>query len=78
MRLLYDPLGSQAHVNRAYVKVRMAPTSPLWRPHTISYGNHRKITVIDGVIGYTGGMNIGKEHLDCGKGFPSWRDTQRS
>jgi cardiolipin synthase len=82
VRILYDPLGSQAHVNRGYLKdtealgIRMAPTSPLWRLHTISYRNHRKITVIDGAIGYTGGMNIGKEHLDGGKGFDYWRDTQ--
>ena len=82
VRLLYDPLGSQAHVNRTYVRemqalgIQMAPTSPLWRLHTISYRNHRKITVIDGAIGYTGGMNIGQEQLDGGKGFDSWRDTQ--
>jgi cardiolipin synthase len=54
----------------------VAPSAPLWRLHTISYRNHRKITVIDGAIGYTGGMNIGKEHLDGGEGFDSWRDTQ--
>ncbi|MGH6898042.1 MAG: cardiolipin synthase [Geminicoccaceae bacterium] len=82
VRLLYDPIGSLAHLSRAYVRdmqaagVRMAPTSPLYRLHTISYRNHRKITVIDGAIGYTGGMNIGQEHLDGGKGFTSWRDTQ--
>jgi cardiolipin synthase A/B len=82
VRLLYDPLGSLAHLSRAYTRdlqaagVRMAPTSPLYRLHTISYRNHRKITVIDGAIGYTGGMNIGQEHLDGGKGFDSWRDTQ--
>jgi cardiolipin synthase len=82
VRLLYDPLGSQAHVGRTYVRdmkaagIRVAPTSPLWRLHTISYRNHRKITVVDGRIGYTGGMNIGKEHLDGGKGFSFWRDTQ--
>ena len=67
---------------RAYIKeleetgVRIAPTSPLYRLHTISYRNHRKITVIDGIIGYTGGMNISREHLSGGKGFKSWRDTQ--
>src|SRR3546814_15734426 len=54
----------------------MAPTSPLYRLHTVSYRNHRKITVIDGRVGYTGGMNIGQEHLDGGPGFTSWRDTQ--
>jgi len=82
VRLLYDPIGSQAHVGHAYVRemqaagIRMAPTSPLYHLHTISYRNHRKITVIDGAIAYTGGMNIGQEHLDGGKGFDSWRDTQ--
>lgn len=82
VRLLYDPLGSRAHLSRTYLRdlaqagVRVAPTSPLWQLHTISYRNHRKITVIDGKIGYTGGMNIGKEHLSGGKGFGSWRDTQ--
>lgn len=82
VRLLYDPLGSRAHLSRAYVNalkaagIRIAPTAPLWRFHTISYRNHRKITVVDGAIGYTGGMNIGREHLSGGKGFRSWRDTQ--
>ena len=82
VRLLFDPIGSQAHVGRRYVKemcaagIRMAPTSPFYHLHTISYRNHRKITVIDGAIGYTGGMNIGQEQLDGGEGFDSWRDTQ--
>ncbi|HEY7713896.1 MAG TPA: cardiolipin synthase [Candidatus Binatia bacterium] len=82
VRLLYDPIGSQAHVGRSYVRnmlaagIRMAPTSPSYHLHTISYRNHRKITVIDGVIGYTGGMNIGQEQLDGGEGFDYWRDTQ--
>lgn len=82
VRLLYDPIGSHADLTRAYIRdmqaagVRMAPTSPLYRLHTISYRNHRKITVIDGTIGYTGGMNIGQEHIDGGKGFNAWRDTQ--
>ncbi|NJN80303.1 MAG: cardiolipin synthase, partial [Anaerolineales bacterium] len=31
---------------------------------------------IDGQIGYLGGMNMGQEHLDGGKHFDSWRDTQ--
>lgn len=82
IRLLYDAMGSRTSLSRAYVEdlrragVQVAPTSPLWRLHTISYRNHRKITVIDGAVGYTGGMNMGKEHLDGGKGFTSWRDTQ--
>lgn len=82
VRLLYDPLGSFFGLRRSYIRamrragVRMVPTSALHWLHTISYRNHRKITVIDGTIGYTGGMNIGQEHLDGGKGYASWRDTQ--
>lgn len=41
----------------------------------LNYRNHRKITVIDGVIGHTGGVNIGQEYIDGGKAFPTWRDT---
>ena len=81
VRLLYDPVGSFFKLSRGYMRelaaggVRLAPVSALWRLHTLSYRNHRKIAVIDGRIGYTGGMNIGQEHLDGGPGFDCWRDT---
>lgn len=82
VRLLYDPVGSRTHLNCQYLGdmraagIHISPTSPLYRLHTINYRNHRKITVIDGLIGYTGGMNMGREHLSGGPGFTSWRDTQ--
>jgi cardiolipin synthase len=41
----------------------------------INYRNHRKIVVIDGDIGYTGGMNVGQEYIDGGERFATWRDT---
>ncbi len=41
----------------------------------LNYRNHRKIVVIDGQIGYTGGMNIGLEYMDGGRNFHRWRDT---
>jgi cardiolipin synthase len=41
----------------------------------LNYRNHRKIVVIDGEIGYTGGFNVGQEYIDGGRRFPSWRDT---
>ncbi len=81
VRLLYDPIGSFFKLTRRYKRelaesgVRWAPVSALYRLHTISYRNHRKIAVIDGRIGYTGGMNIGQEHLDGGRDFDGWRDT---
>ncbi|MGL6105835.1 cardiolipin synthase [Romboutsia sp.] len=41
----------------------------------LNYRNHRKIAVIDGKIGYTGGINIGDEYLGHNKKFGYWRDT---
>lgn len=37
--------------------------------------NHRKITVVDGRVGFTGGMNIGNEYLGKGRYFGEWRDN---
>ncbi|MCA1020882.1 cardiolipin synthase [Halobacillus litoralis] len=36
--------------------------------------NHRKITVIDGKIGYVGGFNIGKAYIGETSKFGDWRD----
>lgn len=82
VRILYDPLGSLFRMNPRYRwelqsgGIAIAPYAPLYRLHTISYRNHRKIAVIDDIIGYTGGLNIGQEHIDGGRRFDGWRDTQ--
>jgi cardiolipin synthase len=82
VRLLYDPFGSLLRLTRRYRRelraggVHVVPVSALYWLHTISYRNHRKIAVIDGQVGYTGGMNIGQEHIDGGPSFDRWRDTQ--
>jgi cardiolipin synthase len=86
IRILYDAVGSfptfplkQGYLSELHQEgVQILPylnfLSP-WNIHTLSYRNHRKIAVIDGRIGYLGGMNMGQEHLDGGKHFDSWRDT---
>lgn len=40
----------------------------------INFRNHRKIAIIDGKVGFLGGMNIGDEYLGKGK-LGYWRDT---
>lgn len=40
-----------------------------------NYRNHRKIVVIDGTIGYMGGMNIGDEYLSKNPKYSPWRDA---
>lgn len=41
----------------------------------INYRNHRKIAVIDGKVGYVGGLNIGDEYVSQKKRFGFWRDS---
>jgi cardiolipin synthase len=41
----------------------------------VNYRNHRKIIVIDGLIGFLGGTNIGDEYLGRSSKFGFWRDT---
>lgn len=41
----------------------------------VNYRNHRKIAVIDGKIGYVGGLNVGDEYLGKKKRFGYWRDS---
>jgi cardiolipin synthase len=53
----------------------MHPFSPLYQLHTLSYRNHRKIAIIDGRIGYSGGLNMTEKHLSGPAGFTGWRDT---
>lgn len=40
----------------------------------VNYRNHRKIVIIDGNVGYTGGMNIADRYIDGSK-WGEWRDT---
>ncbi|BCS31969.1 cardiolipin synthase [Luteitalea sp. TBR-22] len=81
VRALYDPVGSFSMLTRGYVRdlraagVQVYPYSPIWRLHTISYRNHRKLVIIDSEIGYTGGLNLTDKHLTGPKGFSGWRDT---
>ena len=51
------------------------PVKQIGRLHTANYRSHRKIVVIDGRIGYIGGMNLDKEQLPGGNRLGSWRDT---
>lgn len=40
-----------------------------------NFRNHRKIVIIDGRIGYVGGINIGDEYMGLHKRITPWRDT---
>lgn len=82
VRLLYDDMGcftvgprffremkKKGIEVRAYM--RIFQFRPSWR---INYRNHRKIVVIDGEVGYIGGMNVADRYVNGDKDL-SWRDT---
>ncbi len=86
VRILYDPIGSLkttlfhfTHLRRMRRGgVRILPFFNSLSPFkitTINYILHHKIVIIDGQVGYTGGMNMAQEYIDGGKRFASWRDT---
>ena len=82
VRVLYDHVGS-FHFDMSYFKklrkagVEVYPFMQITFPefaNRINWRNHRKIVVIDGKVGYIGGMNIADRYIDGGDmGF--WRDT---
>jgi cardiolipin synthase len=43
--------------------------------HNANYRSHRKIVVVDGTIGFVGGMNLDKEQLPGYHPLGDWRDT---
>ncbi len=83
VRLLYDSAGT-LWLSSSMIKplieaggqVRnFLPINPLHSWFRLNFRNHRKILVVDGAVGFTGGMNIGDEYLGKSPRFGYWRDT---
>lgn len=82
VRLLYDDVGSWS-LPRSYLRklekagVRLAKFMPVvfpWLTSKANYRNHRKIIVVDGKVGFTGGLNIADRYIH-GTKLGVWRDT---
>ncbi len=67
-REIFDKLKNAGGMVSAFFPVKLSSYSKL------NHRNHRKIVVIDGKIGYIGGINIGDEYFGVKKLSP-WRDT---
>lgn len=78
VRLLYDRMGCRNLSRYAIFELEdagaeVAPFAPFVLD--MNYRNHRKNVVIDGQIGYLGGINVGDEYLGLSQQFGDWRDT---
>ncbi|WP_099463657.1 cardiolipin synthase [Parabacteroides provencensis] len=82
VRVLYDDVGCWNVKNRFFKEMQDAGIEvyaflkvvfPILTSK-VNYRNHRKIVVIDGRIGFMGGMNIA-DRYDKGTSWGTWRDT---
>ena len=83
VHLVYDDLGTMTMLKSGYYKTlrkegidahKFNPFAPIV---SAIYNNrsHRKIMVIDGEIGFTGGINLGDEYINENKRLGHWKDT---
>lgn len=82
VRVVYDDVGCWKVPNRFFEEMREAGVEtraflkvrfPMFAGQ-VNYRNHRKIVVIDGKIGFVGGMNLAERYLN-GCSWGVWRDT---
>lgn len=83
VRFMFDAVGSW-QLKKSYINelknagietVTFGPVKLPFLNNKFNFRNHRKIIVIDGSVGFVGGLNIGDEYLGRNKGFGFWRDT---
>ncbi|MFC4779134.1 cardiolipin synthase [Paenibacillus sp. GCM10023252] len=83
VRFLYDGLGSLSLAGSDIARMKEAgiavhgflPIKYAFFNQKFNFRNHRKIIVIDGSVGFVGGLNVGVEYLGEDKGIGFWRDT---
>lgn len=82
VRVIYDDVGCW-NVSRHFFErmreegIEVCPFLPVRFPSftsKVNYRNHRKIIVVDGKVGFIGGMNIAQRYVKGVEGRP-WRDT---
>ncbi len=83
IRLLYDDFGSITKIGREFTKrlqekgIRCYPFNPAFPVLNLfmNHRDHRKITVIDGKMGFTGGYNLADEYFDLTRPYGKWKDS---
>ena len=83
VRVFYDDMGSIGFINTDFVKkleekgIKCKVFNPFKPVLNVFLNNrdHRKITVIDGLVGFTGGYNIANEYFNITHPYGIWKDT---
>mgnify|MGYP001041280876 CR=1 FL=1 len=83
VRVIYDDVGSWK-LPKSYIRemqaagIQIYPFLPVRFPlftNKVNYRNHRKIVVVDGEVGFLGGLNFADRYLHGLPGIGIWRDT---
>lgn len=83
VRVFYDDVGSVGFINHEFIiemrkhGVNCRVFNPL-KPLMVFFMNnrdHRKMTIIDGKVGFTGGYNMANEYFDITHPYGEWKDT---
>lgn len=83
VRVIIDALGSNNLQSKTIKKLKLSgveiheyhPVIFTLLANRVNYRDHRKIVVIDGKIGYVGGINIADRYINSDKTERYWRDT---
>ena len=83
VRVFYDDMGSLGFINTDFVKrceavgIQCRVFNPFAPGLNLFLNNrdHRKITVIDGKVGFTGGYNLANEYFHRTEPYGYWKDT---
>lgn len=83
VRVMYDDIGCAGRLRGGYYKtlkkegINCVKFNPFYPVISGIHNNrdHRKITVIDGKIAYTGGVNITDEYINEVSPYGHWKDT---
>lgn len=83
VKIVYDDIGCMKTLPGDYYKqlrkmgISAAPFAKLRGQANNEFNNrsHRKLMIIDGSIGYTGGINIADEYINLRERFGHWKDT---
>lgn len=83
VRVIYDDLGSFGFISRQFIRgmeavgVQCRVFNPLVPVLSALMNNrdHRKITVVDGCVGFTGGYNLADEYFNITHPYGEWKDT---
>ncbi len=83
VRVFYDDMGSIGFINTDFVKrlqskgIRCRVFNPFTPGLNLFLNNrdHRKITVVDGKVAFTGGYNLANEYFHVTEPYGYWKDT---